>query len=42
MPLDVSGMKEDLNMYGNEYNYFTTYFSVGCKSKLTAGITPSD
>ncbi|GHJ89187.1 hypothetical protein NliqN6_5589 [Naganishia liquefaciens] len=25
----VSGMKEDLNMYGNEYNYFTTYFSVG-------------
>ncbi|KAJ9111855.1 hypothetical protein QFC20_002442 [Naganishia adeliensis] len=27
--LDVSGMKEDLNMYGNEYNYFTTYFSVG-------------
>jgi hypothetical protein len=29
--IDVSGMKEDLNMYGNEYNYFTTYFSVGCE-----------
>jgi len=25
----VSGMKEDLNLYGNEYNYFTTYFNVG-------------
>lgn len=24
----VSGMKEDLNLYGNELNYFTTYFSV--------------
>ncbi|ODN76305.1 hypothetical protein, variant [Cryptococcus amylolentus CBS 6039] len=25
----VSGMKEELNLYGNEYNYFTTWFSVG-------------
>ncbi|KAI3392023.1 hypothetical protein diail_6350 [Diaporthe ilicicola] len=24
----VSGMKEDLNLYGNELNYFTTWFSV--------------
>ncbi|KAI6080824.1 putative allantoate permease [Hypoxylon rubiginosum] len=24
----VSGMKEDLGLYGNELNYFTTYFSV--------------
>ncbi|WYZ40239.1 hypothetical protein EsH8_IV_000580 [Colletotrichum jinshuiense] len=24
----VSGMKEDLNLYGNELNYFTTYFNV--------------
>lgn len=24
----VSGMKEDLGLYGNEYNYFTTWFSV--------------
>ncbi|KAF6830192.1 pantothenate transporter [Colletotrichum plurivorum] len=24
----VSGMKEDLNLYGNEYNYFTTYFNI--------------
>ncbi|KAL3301351.1 major facilitator superfamily transporter [Colletotrichum asianum] len=24
----VSGMKEDLNLQGNEYNYFTTYFNV--------------
>lgn len=22
----VSGMKEDLNLYGNQLNYFTTYF----------------
>jgi len=22
-------MKEDLNLFGNEYNYFTTYFNVG-------------
>lgn len=22
-------------MYGNEYNYFTTYFSVGCESSIT-------
>lgn len=21
----VSGMKEDLKLYGNEYNWFTTY-----------------
>ncbi|WVO23389.1 uncharacterized protein IAS62_004741 [Cryptococcus decagattii] len=25
----VSGMKEELNLYGNQYNYFTTYFNVG-------------
>ncbi|PBL01328.1 major facilitator superfamily transporter [Armillaria gallica] len=25
----VSGMKEDLNLVGNELNYFTTYFNVG-------------
>ncbi|KAL1696798.1 major facilitator superfamily domain-containing protein [Schizophyllum commune] len=25
----VSGMKEDLSLYGNELNYFTTWFSVG-------------
>lgn len=25
----VSGMKEDLKLYGNELNYFTTYFSIG-------------
>lgn len=24
----VSGMKEDLQLYGNELNYFTTYFNV--------------
>ncbi|ORY57753.1 major facilitator superfamily transporter [Pseudomassariella vexata] len=24
----VSGMKEDLNLYGNELNYFTTWFNV--------------
>ncbi|THX30561.1 major facilitator superfamily transporter [Aureobasidium pullulans] len=24
----VSGMKEDLNLYGNELNYFTTYFNI--------------
>lgn len=24
----VSGMKEDLSLYGNELNYFTTYFNV--------------
>lgn len=22
----VSGMKEDLSLYGNELNYFTTFF----------------
>ncbi|KAL1409279.1 hypothetical protein Q8F55_006112 [Vanrija albida] len=25
----VSGMKEDLHIAGNEYNYFTTYFNIG-------------
>ncbi|EEB95405.1 hypothetical protein MPER_05630 [Moniliophthora perniciosa FA553] len=25
----VSGMKEDLSLYGNEIYYFTTYFSIG-------------
>ncbi|GAD96129.1 hypothetical protein NECHADRAFT_87447, partial [Paecilomyces variotii No. 5] len=25
----VSGMKEDLHLYGNELNYFTTYFNIG-------------
>lgn len=25
----VSGMKEDLNLYGNQLNYFTTYFNIG-------------
>ncbi|KAF3008528.1 hypothetical protein E8E13_006219 [Curvularia kusanoi] len=25
----VSGMKEDLGLYGNELNYFTTYFNIG-------------
>lgn len=25
----VSGMKEDLRLNGNQYNYFTTYFNVG-------------
>lgn len=25
----VSGMKEDLKLYGNELNYFTTYFNIG-------------
>ncbi|KAL1852413.1 hypothetical protein Daus18300_012172 [Diaporthe australafricana] len=25
----VSGMQEDLNLYGNELNYFTTFFNVG-------------
>ncbi|ODN96233.1 hypothetical protein I350_08232 [Cryptococcus amylolentus CBS 6273] len=25
----VSGMKEELDLYGNEYNYFTTWFNVG-------------
>ncbi|KEF57355.1 uncharacterized protein A1O9_05272 [Exophiala aquamarina CBS 119918] len=25
----VSGMKEDLHLYGNELNYFTTYVNVG-------------
>ena len=24
----VSGMKEDLNLMGNEYNFFTTYFNI--------------
>lgn len=24
----ISGMKEDLNLYGNELNYFTTYFNI--------------
>jgi MFS family permease len=24
----VSGMKEDLNLYGNELNYFSTYFNI--------------
>lgn len=24
----VSGMKEDLNLVGNELNYFTTYFNI--------------
>ncbi|KAI5202386.1 major facilitator superfamily transporter [Aureobasidium subglaciale] len=24
----VSGMKEELNLYGNELNYFTTYFNI--------------
>jgi MFS family permease len=24
----VSGMKEDLNLYGNELNYLTTYFNI--------------
>ena len=24
----VSGMKEDLELYGNELNYFTTYFNI--------------
>jgi len=22
-------MKEDLNLMGNEYNYFTTFFNIG-------------
>ncbi|KAF5007578.1 hypothetical protein FDECE_6109 [Fusarium decemcellulare] len=25
----VSGMKENLSLYGNELNYFTTYFNIG-------------
>ncbi|GAA6031469.1 hypothetical protein JCM8097_006472 [Rhodosporidiobolus ruineniae] len=25
----VSGMKEDLKLYGNELNFFTTYFNIG-------------
>ncbi|WWC57476.1 uncharacterized protein I303_100008 [Kwoniella dejecticola CBS 10117] len=25
----VSGMQEDLHLYGNELNYFTTYFNIG-------------
>ncbi|KAH7118712.1 major facilitator superfamily transporter [Dendryphion nanum] len=25
----VSGMQEDLKLYGNELNYFTTYFNIG-------------
>ncbi|WWC67194.1 uncharacterized protein I206_101101 [Kwoniella pini CBS 10737] len=25
----VSGMKEDLNLFGNELNFFTTYFNIG-------------
>ncbi|OBR02370.1 Major facilitator superfamily transporter [Colletotrichum higginsianum IMI 349063] len=25
----VSGMKEDLDLYGNELNYFTTFFNIG-------------
>ncbi|GAA6006028.1 hypothetical protein JCM10207_007314 [Rhodosporidiobolus poonsookiae] len=25
----VSGMKEDLKLYGNELNYFTTFFNIG-------------
>ncbi|KAF2009144.1 MFS general substrate transporter [Aaosphaeria arxii CBS 175.79] len=25
----VSGMKEDLKLFGNELNYFTTYFNIG-------------
>lgn len=25
----VSGMKEDLHLYGNQLNYFTTYFNIG-------------
>ncbi|KAJ8075123.1 hypothetical protein PM082_019450 [Marasmius tenuissimus] len=25
----VSGMKEDLSLYGNELNYFSTYFQIG-------------
>ncbi|CAD0088433.1 unnamed protein product [Aureobasidium mustum] len=24
----INGMKEDLNLYGNELNYFTTYFNI--------------
>ncbi|PWY67123.1 MFS general substrate transporter [Aspergillus sclerotioniger CBS 115572] len=25
----VSGMEDDLKLYGNEYNYFTTFFNIG-------------
>lgn len=36
----VSGMQDDLKLYGNELNYFTTYFKYGPqpsfnKSRLT-------
>lgn len=33
----VSNMKEDLNLYGNELNYFTTYYSIGyCIGQIPA------
>jgi hypothetical protein len=28
----VSGLKEDLNLVGNDYNVLTTCLTVGCKS----------
>jgi hypothetical protein len=28
----TAGMQQDLNLYGNELNLFTTYFNVGCRS----------
>lgn len=34
----VSGMKEDLNLHGNEYNYFTTFFNIGYAIFLIVGI----
>lgn len=27
-------MSEDLNLHGNELNYFTTYFNVGCTFQI--------
>ncbi|WWD20560.1 hypothetical protein CI109_105036 [Kwoniella shandongensis] len=36
----VSGLKEDLGVKGNEYNYFTTYFNVGyCLFVIPSQIT---
>lgn len=35
----VSGMKEDLNMYGNQLNYLTTYWTIGTVKLLDPGCT---
>lgn len=32
----VSGMKEDINLTGNEYNILVTVLSVGCECHILA------